>query len=142
MAHDNQTSEPSRFKLYLPLLWTAGVALYMSLKPLLSEETFDATDVAQVIVAVTTAVVVYLARNVDLPGSAKLKTVMTAVGTVAGLLTVSLIGGLDGDEWIDLAVLVAGFAGVSLSKQPQPVPVEGPPNPAVDVEGDPRPPAV
>ncbi len=130
-----------RVKLYLPLIFTSLVAGFMVLKPLVSEGSFDGTDIAQVIVAVTTAATVFLARNVDLPGSAKLKTVMTFIGTVAGVLAVSLIGGLDSDEWFDLAVLVAGLAGVSLAPQPAPVPVEVP-NRAVDAAGEPKPPAV
>ncbi len=131
----------SRFKLYLPLVFTSLVAGFMVLKPIISEGQFDATDIAQVIVAVTTAASVYLARNVALPGSAKLKTVMTGVGTLAGFCAVAFIGGLDSDEILDLIVLVAGFAGVSLAAQPQPVEVVVP-QPAVDGEGDPRPPAV
>ncbi len=130
-----------RVRLYLPLIFTSLVAGWMVLKPIIAEGSFDATDIAQVIAAVATAATVYLARNVALPGSAKLKTVMTGVGTLAGFCAVAFIGGLDSDEFLDLIVLVAGFAGVSLAAQPQPVEVVVP-QPAVDADGDPNPPAV
>lgn len=102
------------------LMWPIAGLVVMTILTGIQEATRDKTigpeEWVQVILQVVMVINVWATAN--LPGYTKMKTLVSAVIAVLSLLVSAIIGGIDSQEWINLAITFVAALGVAFTPQP------------------------